>query len=370
MWTAYLFKTTNGAIGPQVNFKTHTWSISLNETESLSIDLTTSDLPNVNLDFWLSPWWAGVLLKWNNTPIFAGPIVAVPSSTLNTVRVECKGIRGLLTKRFVITEQTNWDLLAKSKIKYSALTFGTIMQRVVKIGMDKPGGALPISFPLPERTATNDTDHQRTYDGYNLSNVTVDDVLTKLSAVTNGPDVIFKPRLIDDNNLTFDMWHGNDDDDPAIQQSNTPVFDTTAVFNEVTDLSLILTGSYQTNRVFATGAGTNEALLIKQATDTAALTAGYPLLETTESYGEIKTPAVIQNHANANLLANKNRLLEIQLTVRADGEHALGSYWPGHRIQLVTEGVYGLKNGTHNLRLLNINGNQENSVRMSLQLER
>jgi hypothetical protein len=370
MWTAYLFKTTNGAIGPEVKFKSHTWSISLNETESLSIDLSTSDLPDVDLNYWLAPWWAGIVLMWDNNPVFAGPIIAIPSETFSTLRVECKGIRAILAKRFVITEQDNWDLLAKSKIKYSALTYGTIMQRVVKVGLTKPGGGLPINFPLPERVATNDTDHQRTYDGYNLSNVTVDDVLKKLSEVSNGPDIIFRPRLLDANNLVFDMLHGNDDDDPAIPQTITPVFDTTAVFNEVTDLSMINTGTYQTNRIFATGAGTNEALLIKQATDIASLTAGFPLLETTEAYGEIKTPAVIQNHANANLAANKERLLEIQLTVRADGEHPLGSFWPGHRIQLITNGLWGLKDGAHNLRLLNMNGNQDNNIRMSLQLER
>lgn len=370
MWTAYLYKVTNGAIGPEVKFKSLSWSISLNETESLSIDLSKADIPAVDLNQWLSPWWAGVLLKWDNVPIFAGPVIAIPSETFNTLRVECKGIRAILAKRFIITEQTNWDLLAKSKVKYAALTYGTIMQRVVKLAMNKPGGGLPISFPLPERTATNDTDHQRTYDGYNLSNITCDDVLKKLSEVSNGPDIVFKPRLLDDNNITFDMFHGNDDDDPAISQTVTPVFDTTAVFNEVTDLSMILTGTYQTNRVFATGAGTNEAMLIKMAQDTASLTAGYPLLETTESYGEIKTPAVIQNHANANLLANKQRLLEIQLTIRADGEHPLGSFWPGHRVQLVTKDLYGLKDGVHNLRLLNMNGDDGNNVRMSLQLER
>lgn len=370
MWTANLFQVTTGAIGPRINFESASWSISLNETESLSMDARKSDLPAVDLNYWLSPWWAGVLFMYNNEPIFAGPIVSRPTESFYTLRLECKGIRAILERRFVTVDQTDWAMLSRSKVKYTGLSLGTIAQRVVKLVQNKPGGMLPISYPIPERTSTAvDEEHQRTYAGYNLSNITADAVLTKLSGVSKGPDIMFRPRLVDGNSLTFDMIHG-DEDNPTIPQTITPVWDTTPVAGRVTDLDIVTTGSYQTNRVYATGDGTNEGMLIRVATNGQPLSQGYPLLETTESYSGVITPAVIQSHADANLKANSASLNEIQLTVRADGEYPLGSFWPGHSVQLITKGWYALKDGTHNMRLLNISGTQEGNVRMSLQTER
>lgn len=370
MWTANLFQVTTGAIGPQINFDSATWSISLNETESLSIDIRKSDLPKVDLNYWLAPWWAGILYMYNGVPIVAGPIISRPAESFTSIRVECRGIRAILERRFVITEQTNWPLLPKTKILYTGLTLGTIAQRVVKVGMAKSGGSLPISFPYPERvSASVDEEHKRTYQGYNLSNITVDAVLTKLSGVTDGPDIIFRPRLVDANTLTFDMIHG-DDGNPNIPQKITPIWDTTAINGKITDLDIITTGTYQTNRVFATGDGTNEGTLIRMHEDPSFLINGGPLLETTEAYEGVKTAAILQSHAVANVKSNNKKLIEIQLTVRADGEYPLGTFWPGYQTQLNIKNWLSLNDGIHNLRLLNISGTHEENIRMSLQTEK
>lgn len=370
MWTANLFQVTTGAIGPRVNFKGASWSISINNIESLSIEVSKADLPNVDLDYWISPWWAGVLYCWNGTPIFAGPIIAMPTETFYGFRLECKGIRAVLQHRFVIKEQEDWAYLAASKVRYDALSFGTIAQRVVRLCMEKPGGSLPISFPLPESTAPGDKEHQRTYAGYNLGNINGDQVLDKLSSISNGPDIMFRPKLVDGNTLTFEMWHGLSEAYPYIPQTKTPVWDTTAVQGEVTDLDMTTTGTYQVNRVFATGANQNESLIIRMAMDAAPITQGYPLLESVESYGDIKNRDIILSHAKANLAQNSKKLVEIQATVRADGEHRLGTFWPGDRCQLVIKGWRSLPDGVHNMRLLNMNGSDDNNVRMSLQTER
>lgn len=370
MWTANLFQVSTGAIGPRINFTDASWSISLNDIESLSMDATKADLPAINLNYWLAPWWAGVLFMYNGEPIFAGPIISRPTESFNTIRLECKGIRAVLERRYVHAELTDWSGLAKTKMKYTGLTYAAIAQRVVKLVQEKPGGSLPISFPYPEITTTaTDAEHQKTYSAYNLGSNTAHSALENLSNLTNGPDIMFKPRLLDGNSLTFDMLHGTEDS-PTIPQSMTPVWDTTAVNGEVTDLDIVTTGTYQTTRVYATGEGTNEGTLVRVATNGGPLAEGYPLLEGTQSYAGVTQGATLQNHAEANLKANTNSLVEIQLTVRADGEHRLGTFWPGHRVQLVTKGWLSLKDGTHNLRLLNISGTDEGNVRMSLQTER
>lgn len=371
MWTANLFQVTTGAIGPGINFSALDWSISLNDIESCSIDVTKADLPPINLNYWLSPWWAGVLVMYKGVPIFAGPITARPTESFQTIRVECRGIRALLERRYAIIETTNMLDLSRSKVRYPNDDFGTMAQKAVKFAMEKPGGYIPVTFPLPERTVTTDAEHSDiVWSGYEGDSVNVHNILNDLSNRTNGPDIMFRPRLVDGNSLVWDMWHGNELD-PTIPQKVSPIWDSTAINGQVTDLDIVTTGSYQSNRVYVTGDGSNETTLMSKAMDESTITQGYPLLESFKSLGSVvKTPEPALNGAKAALVANSKPLVEIQLTVRADGEHRLGTFWPGDEVELVVKGWLSLKDGTHRLRLLNISGTDDGNVRMSLQTER
>jgi hypothetical protein len=336
----------------------------LNGVESISMKLRKNTLPNVNLKYWLSPWWAGVVLFYKGVPIIAGPIITRPSESSDFVTIGCGGIRSVLAKRFVIDEQTNWDLLAKSYKYWNGLSLATIAKRVVEQSQKKPGGSLPISFPIADESAN----HERTYRGFNLQNINTDDVLTKLSNVINGPDIMFKPRLIQDNQLTFDFWTGTDKQ-PRIYQKYTPVWDTTPARGEVVDMSTIVTGSYQTFRTYSTGAGQDEGLLIKVATNDGPLQAQYPLLETVVNVGNSENPTVVANHGISNLWVNKEPLLEVQMTVRADGPIPLGDFWPGDLVHVITQGWLSLPDGMTEMRLLSIVGDTSDSVKVSLQKE-
>lgn len=373
MWTANLFQVTTGAIGPQVNYKTLSWSISLNEVESCSIDLTKSDLPSIDLNYWLSPWWSGILVMWDGVPLFAGPIISRPTESWQTIRVECKGIRSLLERRYVFDQElTNWGNgdLERSKARFEGKDYGTVAQLVVKRVMQKPGGNLPINFPLPEKNAASDEDHNLVYHGYNLGGINAQAILTELSNRTNGPDIMFRPRLVDANSLVWDMWHG-DESQPTIPQRTFPVWDSTAEISDVTDLDVVTTGTYQTNRMFVTGAGSNELTVMNAAMDETSIAKGFPLLEGMKALGStVQDATVALNGANAALKANSESLKEIQLSVRIDGEHKLGTFWPGDQVGLVVKGWLSLKDGTHRLRLLNISGSSDGDVRMSLQTEK
>lgn len=368
MWEAYLFQTTTGQIGPRVGFEGASWSIPLNEIETFKINLRKSELPNVDLNYWLAPWWAGVVYMWNGIPIFAGPIIGEPSQSFNYLHVECKGIRQVLAKRLAVNEQIDWTKLAEDWIEYKGLSLGTIAQRVVKVAMAKPGGGLPISFPLPEQSVVDDADHQRTYDSFNIQNINCDAILTKLSNVSRGPDIMFKPRLIHDDQLTIDMWHGTEEQ-PRIVQSNNLVWDATTQMGEVTDMDIIRTGAYQTSRVYSSGAGQDRGTLIRVAEDLSRTAEGFPLLETTISYSETTSGDVAYGHALGALEANKDALLEFQLGVRGDGVNGLGTFWSGDLVEVKLKDVLGVEDGIHKMRLLNMSGSDKTDVRLSLQIE-
>lgn len=369
MWTAHLFQVTSGQIGPQLNFESVSWAIELNGVESISMKLRKSDLPaGLNLNYWLSPWWAGVVLFYDGTPIVAGPIITRPTESFDTISIGCGGIRSVLAKRLVTKEFSDWSGLSKSVVSFSGMSLGTIAKRVVTQAMTKKGGALPISFALPDETVVNDANHERNYRGFNVGNINANDVLTKLSNVINGPDIMFKPRLLRDNLLTFDMWTGTEKQ-PRIFQKNTPVWDTTPAKGQVVDMSTIATGSYQTYRTFSTGAGTDEGLLIKVNTNEGPLQAGYPLLESVVNVGNSENADLVNGYGVSNLWTNKEPLLEVQMTVRADGVVPLGQFWPGDLVNVVVEGWLSLPDGMTDMRLLSIVGDDSNSVKISLQKE-
>lgn len=370
MWTAYLFQMTTGQIGPQIQLENASWSVSLNDIESVSIQLRKSDLPRVDLKYWLSPWWAGIILMYDGLPIVGGPIVSRRSESFNYIYLDVKGIRQILAKRLVVQEMSDWSKLAASTVYWKGLSLGTIAKKVVQTATaPKAGGALPISYPIKDQTVIDDADHQRTYKGFNIGNISCHDVLTKISEVSRGPDIMFKPRLIRDDQLTFDMVYG-DEFDPRIDQLNTPIWDTTAQKGSITDLDVTHTGAHQTNRVFASGAGQDAGTLIKVITDEKNIQLGYPLLETTLSSGDTTNGNVVLAHAKGSLQANITGLTEIQMTVRAEDENYMGSFWAGDLAYVVLDNSWlSLQPGQNKMRILNINGGLSNEVKLSLQTE-
>lgn len=416
MWNAYLFQVTTGKLGPRIELESATWSVSLNETETFSVEVLKSSLP-VTDPLWFTPWWGGILLMYKDIPVVAGPILSFPQETRTKLKMDAKGIRRVLAERILVQELVDWKLLPTTAWTYSGMGLGTIAKRVVEHGQGKPGGRLPITYVMPDElygdapkipnglpacavpdgssgpnpcywnadaqaggvgpsyailgdqiVYASQNNHERTYRGFNVSNINIDQVLTKLSEVSRGPDIIFRPRLAEPTRLTFDMLTGTETD-PHIRQESTPIWDTTAEQGSVTDISLTQTAAYQASRVFSTGAGSDESTLMAVATNTAPLERGFPLLEKVIT-SDTETQAVVTQQAQNALYSNEGSLQEITMTVRADGDIPMGQFWPGDRVQIVIKGMMNIPDGIHNARLLNMSGTLSTNIRLALQLEK
>lgn len=366
-WAVYLIKVTTGQIGPQVDVDATTWDISLNNNESLKTTVKKSSVPaNIDLREWLSPWWGGILLMWRDVPIFAGPIISRPLEDFNDIQLDCGGIRSILADRLVAedfspppvkTEWTfgDWSVLPKSVLIYSGMSLGTIAKRVVQQGQIKSGGALPIAYPIPDQLTANDATHTRTYEGFDVQNISVDAVLTKLSNVVNGPDIMFRPRLLDDSRMVWDMFTGTEGQ-PRIAQTQTHIWDTDASMGSVSDLSIVSTGSYMVNRVYSVGAGSDQGTLITVSEDLSNIPNGFPLLESVIAISQSSDPNIVKAHGDGVLAMNRDMLREITLTVRADGMYPLGTYWPGDLVQIYTKNWVTFKDGVTPCRLLTMTG--------------
>lgn len=371
MWSAYLFQTTTGNIGPQLEFENLSWSIELNGIEQIGLTLRKSELPNVRLDRWLSAWWAGVVLLWDGDPIVAGPILTRPSESSTTVSVNCGGIRSLLVNRVALAKEPTWNAGLGAEGNYNSLdlywsgrSLGTIAQLVVEAGMNKKAGRLPISFPIPHEAGG----HERTYNGFNVQNNSVDEILTKLSNVIDGPDILFRPRIQNGNVVMFDMYHGTNAS-PRIAQKHIKVWDTTSQNGEVSDMTVNYTGTYQASRIFSLGAGQDQDLLVVVNTNEKPLDEGYPLLEKVINVGSSDNHVIVRGHGESNLAANAEALLEVQITVRADSDIPIGGFWPGDLAHIVTKGWLSIPDGLTPMRILSITGDHTNNVRVSLQTD-
>jgi len=198
---------------------------------------------------------------WRDVPIFAGPIISRPVENINDISLQCGGIRSILANRIIAKEFQDWSQLSGDTIFWSGRSLGTIAKYAVQASTGpKTGGALPISYPVPEQTIADDANHQRTYHGFDIQNLSCDAVLTKLSNVINGPDIMFRPRLLDASRIVWDMWTGTEGS-PRITQNNSFLWDTTSTRGPVTDISIASTGTHMTNRVYSVGAGKDQGTL-------------------------------------------------------------------------------------------------------------
>lgn len=371
-WKAFLVHTMTGTIGPQISVKEGAdLSMSLAKEATASFALDKTDLPrNIDLDAWLDPWYSSLLITYQDRPLFCGPIVSNPREYLHEIQFDCMGIRALLDKRIMVRESdVHSATLAKSVIFINGRSLGTIAQDVVATVLQKPGGNLPIRYASPREFTANDASHQRTYRAYNANTLSADDILTKLSEVARGPDIMFRPKIIDASQMVWEMYHGTEEN-PRIAQKIIPEFDLTAAKTQAASLEITMTGTYLADRAIMIGGGTNEATVMAVAEDLSRVSRGYPLLEVAANVSDTENKSVVLKHAKATVAQNQKPLKEFTLFVDANGTYPLGTYWPGDLIVVYTKGYFNVPDGPNKLRLLNLTSNfGSTKVRMALQLD-
>lgn len=391
-WSVYLFQTITGQLGPRIEPSQLDWEIEINGTESITMTLPKSEIPRFSSKTpFLDPWWGGVALLWNNRPIVAGPIVSRPSEDFHTVRVNAKGIRSLLARRQAVQDMQNWSRLSDKdyrstwstdgpetkgdvplpeKSKFREKTYASLARMAVEISLKKLGGELPIVFPVPITTfrdpvnhpdgtkfKEHEKPHYRRWAGYQGMTVNVDAVLTELSELDNGPDILFVPKL-NGSRIYWEMWTGKNDTFPEFVGDHEPIWDTTSHNGTISNLTLQLSGSKQTNRAFAIGSGSGGGQPMAMSQDTSKIVAGYPLLESFETFAQFTNSGstTIKSKATELLRADDKPRHQLTGTVRVEGPPEVGTFWPGHYGQLITKGWYGLSDGTVRAKILSVSG--------------
>ena len=301
--------------------------------------------------------------------ICAGPIWAHDFDIgTGSLRVKAASdIRSIFDHRYVmgVIAGTAW---AEWAVTYTGLSLGTIAKRLVELLMSHTGGNLPIILPADE-TGPADEAHTRTFKGFELA--TTSARIDQLMGVLGGPDVAFEPRLSADRmGIEWVMRTGTEAQPLLTQAGLDHVWDSRVPRGGVSGLSVHRDGGGLASRSWATGGGTDQALLMGRADDPTLVNSGFPLLETTESRSSVSVQSTLDGWAAANLSASARPWMTWSATVRSDMSPLLGSYRTGDFAKVWVPKSHPylsllLPEGFHRARIVNFSGDMGLDVKMT-----
>jgi hypothetical protein len=161
---------------------------------------------------------------------------------------------------------------------------------------------------------------------YAYEQKTVYQALLDLSRSGSGFDFAIRCAYNSDYNITKTLVLGYPRLGTAYSSTSTsvPVFEFPA--GNVVEYEYPEDGSLVANRIYATGAGSNEGKLIYNATDSTKLTSGWPLLEDSVSFNDIIDATLVQGLASGRVAAVSYPPTTIKLVANPSLNPVLGSY--------------------------------------------
>lgn len=371
-YNAYLVETVTGqVVGSRLSVVGNpSWTINANEIETGSVKVLRESLKKIDR-YRFDAGYGSILLTYTRSdgeevPWVAGPIESYPDESKGTITFAFKGIRSIFTKRLVVPDNA---LTAKKNTVYTGLSLGSIAQEVVKLAQDRPGGALPIKFASPYEKQGGTT-HTRTYEWWNLSNLKAHDVLTKLSDVINGPDIMFRPEWANENktHIVWAMYHGTYVQ-TTIAQTRVADFDLTSADSGVMDWSLVSTGGHRTNRVWATGAGEGAGTVITYSENLSTVDRGYPFFETVISESEVTKDKIsrLKDLSKSEVNSNQKMMDQLSLTIAVDHrKNPFGSWFVGDTINVTLKDSFIIPDGTHRMYVTAASGGDAGKITLEL----
>lgn len=206
--------------------------------------------------------------------------------------------------------------------------------------------------PLPIDTATGATGTaSRTYNWYDFT--FAGEALQVLTQASGGPDVYFRPYFADAAHIRWQPVIGS----PYIVQDGAPLlFDQSSNLVEVRPAG---DGSKVAGVVVAKGNGIESGTLFASASDPTLQSAGWPLLEFTDSSQTNLTDLTALAAVAAGDLSLYQRPTETWTAwVRTDSRHPLGSYGPGLFANYNLSNHPLIDPGRYNQRILGLTRNQ------------
>ena len=394
-WRAYLCDTMTGQLDTRIDLPSFSWQVDVSDA---SLATTKSKgYGDTTLSGLTIPWSALpggtdsarrraictdrtsiVLMRHDDyddpslpgRPILKGAIGIRTDTALDT-SFSLTSTMGLLADRYVVREGkygTGAHGYSPDVIHLSGLSLRGIASEVGYLCTDcKPGGALPIDWQYRGEKGS----HVRDYDAWDIANLSCKDVLTKITNVQGGPDLQFRPYLTTDGNHVREAFVAGSDADIFFGNHTHHYLNYGPNGGMAENLTVDHLGPMQ--RVYATGAGQDKTTLTYLAEDLSRLRTRDPwiLHETTYNDNDQKKLDLLKQHANHQLDANRNALMQLSCTINADEHDAtgapklqLGTFWPGESFTFDIDGYPPLPDGRYETRLMQMSGDQTSQVKL------
>ena len=224
---------------------------------------------------------------------------------------------------------------------------------------------MPIDLPYLGETGI----HERTYEAWDVQNLSGRDILQKLAGVIGGPDMQFRPYLADSRHVRWRFLAGSDADVYLGQDTVHVLSYARGQHSSIEDLRIDYLGPE--HRIYATGSGSDKAQMTHMVEDLSLVRQmdPWPLREAAWSDTDADNWPLLRDHAAAQLAAAGRPLMQISGSMHVDalgaGDrplHPLGSMWPGERVDLDIQGFPTLEDGTYECRLMQMSGDQSDRV--------
>lgn len=277
----------------------------------------------------------------------------------------------LLSQREVVREGAFKDGKSTDVISLSGLSYRGIMCEAGLYATDrKLGGTLPFDWPYKAEKGTR---QKTSWKAWNAQNNSARKLLTDIANLQDGPDFTFIPYVtVDGSHVRVRFEAGSDGDRRLFASSRPVVLSYTHGASLLDDLRVSHVPPVQ--RVYGTGAGSDESVLTAFAQDMTGITHSTDpqiLRESVYSDTDSDNLDVLRSHTRAQLSAGRRKLIQATALVHF-GDLSAGNLVltpdtlrPGMPVTLVVEGFPSLPDGEYRTSIMLLSGDQTGTAKIT-----
>lgn len=377
-WRLYVMHPKDGLLGPMLDPESGSWEILLNATDILKAKVPKDSLGGLPYH-WIYPKIGGLALTWTadgvETPWIAGPIKSWPEEDLESISFDAAGGRDMLA-----------DIIVGTDFSRKNVSLGAIASALVDVFKIKPGGSPPYVDGNPDPGGRG---HERSYPAWNAANNEIDKLLTELSDVEGGPDMMFRPRFRADDPrfIEWEFVHGTSRSE-RLPAASIRSFDTTAPEGGIVNVKVKTDASAIVSRVWATGSGEGSGTRIARAESPDLLDAGYTFAEVviSDPGATVDTTDLDQKDPTALAEATRREVARLMETARGEmaarvdavdqitiettadhDQHGVGHFYVGDPAAVTLKGWLAIPDGTHRTLIVKASGSFDGDLTVDFQ---
>jgi hypothetical protein len=357
----FVFETMTGTILREFEPQTGSWEARLNEAEALKVSLPLTDPILAAMDWrnLATPWKHSIAMDEGGR-LSGGPILRHSYAPGSPLELIARGIRVWLSRRTILPPNAATEPLVSADgtpnfgldTKLSGTDLGSLGRYLVWQACQWPGGRVPIVFE-PARKGSR----SRSYRSVELKNV--DEALTQLSGVENGPDFDFRLRYkqgTSDTQVEWAMVSGTESQ-PRLMSELAHGWDLTAQQSSGGELDVQTDPTVMGSLSWSSAGRGNDSVLIARAYDPSLIDNGVPLLEIVDtSHTNVTVQSTLDGWAEEPLRTAKGPSEFWSFRARLDEPPRLRDYRVGDMCVVRVQGDPYVPDGEHRRRILCLSG--------------